>query len=60
MAGIHDCILGQSSAHKLDVLVHTYNPSPWEVEVGGSEDQYHSWLIREFQDSLGYLRPCFK
>lgn len=28
-----------------------------EVEAEGSEAQGHLWLPREFEDSLGYLRP---
>jgi hypothetical protein len=24
------------------------------------EDQSHPWLYREFEASLGYMRPCLK
>ena len=37
---------------KLDVMVHTSNPSTWEVAAEGSEVQGHLWLLSEFQASL--------
>jgi hypothetical protein len=36
------------------VVVHTFNPSTWEAEAGGSLS-----LQTEFQDTQGYIeKPC--
>lgn len=45
---------------KLDLVVHTYNPSTWEVEVGGSEIQTHPYLHSTFEASLGYMKLCLE
>lgn len=34
------------------------NPSTWEAEARESEVQGHPWLYKEYESSLGYLRPC--
>lgn len=38
-------------------MVHTYNPSAYEVGLG---DQGYYWLLHEFDLSLGYMRPYLK
>lgn len=35
---------------RLDMVLHTYNPSIQEVEAEASGCQVHSWLHREFKD----------
>lgn len=35
--------------HKLGMVAHTYNLSPWEVEAVGSEVQSYLQLHREFK-----------
>jgi hypothetical protein len=45
------------------VVVHTFNPSTWEVEAGGflSSRKFEPSLQSEFQDSQGYTeKPCLK
>lgn len=32
-----------------DTVTQVYNPSPWDVEVGGSEVQVHTWLHSNFE-----------
>jgi hypothetical protein len=31
----------------LGVVVHSYNPSPWEAEAGDSPVQEQPWLLSE-------------
>lgn len=38
-----------------DMVAHTYNPSVWEVKVGGSGVQAHTWLHSKFEVGLGYI-----
>lgn len=38
------------------MVVHIWNPSPLEVEVGGSGDQSQPWLQGIFEASLKRLR----
>lgn len=35
-------------------MAHAGNPSTWEVKVGESDDQGHSWLHSELEVDLGY------
>lgn len=35
--------------HKLDMVAYTCNPSPWDMETGGSGVRSHPWLCNEFQ-----------
>jgi hypothetical protein len=43
------------------VVVHAFNPSPWEAEAGGSLSSRPTWLQSEFQDSQGYTeKPCLR
>lgn len=35
-------------------MAHAGNPSTWEVKVGESGDQGHSWLYSELEVDLGY------
>ena len=44
----------------LGMVVNTNNPSIWEMEVGGSVVQDHSWLRIKFQASLNDVRPVSK
>lgn len=37
---------------KLGMVAHAWNPSPWEVEAGGSEFQDHPWLYGKFRTLL--------
>lgn len=39
------------------MVVHAFNPSAWEAEVGESEVQGFLWLCSEFEATLGYMRP---
>ena len=39
------------------MVIHAFNPSAWEAEVGESEVQDHLWLHSEFEATLGYMRP---
>lgn len=41
-----------------DTVMHTHDPSTWEVETGGSGVQDHSPLNSESEDSLGYMNPA--
>ena len=36
------------------------NPNPWEVAVGNSEVQGHSWLHNEFETTAGHNQPYLK
>jgi hypothetical protein len=38
------------------VVVHTGNPSTWEVKAGGLQIQGQTGLHSEIQDNLGYIR----
>ena len=40
------------------MVVHTRNPSTWEVEA--EELQVYSWLHSEFEASLGHTRFCLR
>lgn len=44
--------------YKLGRAVHTDDPSPAEVEAGGSRVQSHLQLHRVFKVSLGYESYC--
>lgn len=46
--------------HNVDNDGDACDPSTWEVKVEGSEVQGHSWAHREFEASLGFLRPYLK
>lgn len=39
---------------------HTYNPTTWWVNTGGSGVQGHCWLFIKFEASLDYVRFCLK
>ena len=39
------------------MVVHAFNPSTWEAEVGESEVQGFLWLHSKFEATLGYMRP---
>lgn len=39
---------------------NTTNFRIWVVEAGESEVQADFWLLREFEDSLDYVRHCLK
>ena len=39
--------------YHLGVVVHTWNPSSWEMEAGGFKVQGHPQLQSEFKASLG-------
>lgn len=41
------------------VGVHACNLSTWELEPGGEEAEVHPVLHRQFEASLGYMRPWF-
>jgi hypothetical protein len=42
-------------------VVHAFNSSTWEAEVGGFLSLRPAWLQSEFQDSQGYTeKPCLK
>lgn len=34
--------------------MHACNPSPWEVEAGGTGGKGYPWLFNKFKDSLSY------
>lgn len=36
------------------MMVHTWYPSTWKVEAGGSEIQGQHGLCKKFKDNLGY------
>lgn len=38
-------------------VVHTCNPSIWNMEAGRSAVQGHLWVCKEFKASLGYRDP---
>ena len=43
------------------VVVHTFNPSTREAEVGGFLSSRPACIQSEFQDSQGYTeKPCLK
>lgn len=42
----------------LGVVVHAYIPSTQEVELGELKIEGHSWLHREFETRLDYMRLC--
>lgn len=42
------------------MAVHTCNPSPGEVEAGGSQITGHSHLHKKLKSNLSYMRPCLK
>lgn len=44
----------------MDMVVDTCSPRAWEVEIEGSEVQYHPLLHRKFQTRLGYARLCLR
>lgn len=46
--------------HKLNVVVHTYNPSIQEMKTGRSEIQGYQRLHGEFEVILGYMRSYLK
>lgn len=48
------------SMDNLSIVVNTYNPITLDVKAGGSEVQRHTWLHKEFEASLGFMRPCLK
>lgn len=52
---MHKALSVIPALHKLDIVVPTYNPSTWMIEVGGSEVQDHSLLHSESEASLGYM-----
>lgn len=46
---------------KLHGVAHTCNHSTrWVEEAGGPEAQGRSWIGRECEASLGYMRPALK
>lgn len=42
----------------LNLGLHADDRGTQELEAGGPRVQSHSMLCREFQASLGYMRPC--
>ena len=41
-------------------MLYTYNARTWNIETGRSEVQGHTHLLREFKDTLDYIKPCIK
>jgi hypothetical protein len=39
-----------------DMMAQICNPRTWDVEVGGSKVQAHSWLHSNFKARLEYLK----
>lgn len=46
--------------HKRDTEVNAFDPSTKKLEADVSEIQGYLQLYREFEASLGYMRPCLK
>jgi len=42
------CCVCSPTLHTVGTVVHTYNPSTWEVKAGKSGAQGHPWLHSEF------------
>ena len=52
---------GKEKEKEPGVVVHTFNPSTWEVEAGGFLSLRTAWSTKWFQDSQGYTeKPCLK
>lgn len=43
-----------------DMVAQACNPSPWDVDVGGSEVHGHSWLHSDAKARLKYIKLCLK
>lgn len=54
------CWVQSPVPHKPDVVEHTYNSSPPEVEAERTEAHHCHLLHSKFKASLGYIRPCLQ
>lgn len=60
LPGMHKALSSITAPYMPSVVIHAWNPSFQEVDVGGPEVQGHSLLRRKLEGSLGYWRACLK
>lgn len=60
LPSVHTPLGSFLSIRRLDIVVHTCNPSAGEVGVGTTGVKGHSWRQSKFEARLGYIKLCLE